>query len=114
MKKLSMALPILASVAMLTAACTDQQQADMAERGDDAVERIESMYGDMMDNLREARDEGEICLSSLEEMREEWSEYTDGIDIDSLDEVTRERLRMYGNQLRDTMDDMGDIVDRNC
>ncbi|RUO32473.1 hypothetical protein [Aliidiomarina soli] len=114
MKKLSLTLPVLAGVAMLTVACTDRQQDQMAERGDDVAERVESMYGDMMDRLREAREEGEICLSELEEMREEWSEQNDEVDIDSLDEVDRERMRMYGNQLSDTMDDLGDTIDRSC
>lgn len=111
---LSLKLGALACAAMLTAACTERQE-ERAESGWDATsERTEQLYNDIRSELRDARERGSICLSSYEELRDEWNEHTDNLEADRGDNTWREQMREWGDELGDMFDDMGDEIDRNC
>lgn len=119
-------IALFAALSMMTlAACTDQQQENMENEGEQAAERMENegerveeqaeeTYNNIMDELDGYKDEGEVCMSSLEDLEEEWEEFTDSIDVDDLDNIDGDRLAEWGNNLQEEMDDMGDIVDDEC
>ncbi|MGX5914778.1 hypothetical protein ACR0ST_08620 [Aliidiomarina sp. Khilg15.8] len=113
MNKLLIAL--FAALSMTTlAACSDQQRDSMSDSGERVEERAEETYNNIMNKLEEYKDDGEVCMSSLEGLREEWSEFTDSISADDVRNLDTEKLSEWGNNLQEEMDDMGDIVDHNC
>ena len=118
MKKYAHALPLklaaLLAMGVLTTACTDQQQRTAGDNLDRAGERSEALYNDIRGELREARENGRICLSSYEDLREEWRAHTNEMDENRGDNTWRQQMDMWGDDLGDMFDDMGDIIDRNC
>lgn len=118
MKKYAHALPMkiaaLFAMGMLTAACTDQQQRTVGDNMDRAGDRTEELYNDIRGELRDARAEGRICMSSYEELREEWRDHTNAMDTEQAGDSWREQMTEWRDDLGDMFDDMGDIVDRNC
>lgn len=121
MKKYAHALPMkiaaLFAMGMLTAACTDQQQRTAGDNMDRAGERTEELYNDIRMELRDARAEGRICMSSYEELREEWRDHSNTMNnarMEGVDNTRRQQTNDWNNELDDMFDDMGDIIDRNC
>lgn len=107
-------LGAVAMTGLLTVACTDQQQQSAEDNWDQATDRTEELYNDIRSELRDARERGRICLSSYEEMQEEWQQHTDEMDTERADQSWREQMQVWGDELGDMFDDMGDHIDRNC
>ena len=115
---LSIKLGAVAGVALLMAACTDGEQGQTTrttqDTWNDVQNRTEQLYNDTRAELREARDQGRICLSEYEDLRNEWRDHTGNMDTNTADESWRVQMREWREELDDMFDDMGDHIDRNC
>lgn len=108
-------IALIAALSMATlSACSEQQEDRMENDAERVEERAEETYNNIMDELEGYKEEGEVCMSSLEGLREEWQEFTSGIDVQNLDSIDGNKMSEWGNNLQEEMDDMSDIVDHNC
>lgn len=108
-------IALFAALSMTTlVACSEQQEEQMENDGERVEERAEETYNNIMDELDGYKDESEVCMSSLEGLKEEWEEFTGSINVEDLDNLDGDRMAEWGNNLQEEMDDMGDIVDDNC
>lgn len=116
---LGIKLGAVAGVALLMAACTDGEQQGQTTRTtqntwNDTQNRTEQLYNDTRTELRQARDQGRICLSAYDDLRREWQDHTGNMDTNRADESWRVQMREWREELDDMFDDMGDHIDRNC
>lgn len=116
MKTLNIALPAMLASALFLSGCTDRQDTNTNQRMGmgNPTDRAEELYSDARNEMREARNQGRICLSALDEMRGEWSDFYSDVDMGDLNETDRGRLSDWGDELSEMWNDMGDIVDRSC